>query len=690
MRAGIQMISRKQAGFLLAVLAVIGINCLFPGMILTPIPTCAQPGSIVSDQPPTDPQIESMQTEKEGFGRYLVFTRPKIGMGLSWEFQEEHRRLEGANSKDCQRTSRERAEIETTGWLYNPALAAYTLNYQPEWNQGTEEHEPGSKSSSNSLFLNGYHGDITFLQYKPYTVRLFSDRRLSALKSALAARTDTDSESYGGEFSLKYPVMPTNILYMHFDDTQSGFYHSIRTSDLIRGDIRLNTANTYTHLSTKHQDETRITEGIESRVKSANHDFRNDINFATDRQVQLHSYASFQSTDSKRLDTSNLNVNEDLYWTHAKNFSSDYHADYRSNQWRDTRNENWSLSAGLRHLLYENLTSSGQLFTSMDDYAEGNEQTSGGKLNFDYQRAIPWGMLKLSMGHDYELNHRSFLQSSIIRRQALVLQNTALTYLDQRNVDTASIVIADESGGVIYINGLDYRLSEINGFVRVQRTGFSSIKDGEKVWITYRYLQNPQFDDALSGQDYSIHFELWEMLMLGYRFSHQQQRILSGVAPQVPTNDTTNSVDVKLNWRWTETAFSYTDMARSSGISSTTWLTSEKITIWPTNNLYLQFNGHEGRRKFKDNYRTEHFYGLTGSLNWLPVRWCRYSLEVFQQDLSGQTEITTSQGMESILELSYRVWGGTIRYRFYNEQDKLHDNQRQIYTIYAEIKRALW
>ncbi|MBA4369307.1 MAG: hypothetical protein C0403_16910 [Desulfobacterium sp.] len=688
MKAKNWMMPGRKAVIRLAVLIILGVSRLFPGLFAA-THVFAQTVPIEPLQREAVMPSESSQTDKEGLGRYLAFTRPKISFGLSTEFREELRLREGVEKKDFNRSTNEKAEIETSGWLYHSGLAAYTLSYQPEWTQASEEHDPGLSSRSN-LFVNGYQGDLSFFQYKPYTMHLFSNRRQYSLKSAFAAKTDTDAESYGADFNLKYSVLPTNLQYMHYENIQSGFYAATQEGDSIRSDIRYGTAKTNTRLSLKRQDQTRTTEGISSQVESANHDLRNDINFTNDKQVRLNSFASFQSTDSKQLNTSSFSLNEDLIWTHTKNFSSDYHAGCRRNEWRDTQDQNLSFSSGFRHLLYENLTTSGGLRTSMEDYNEGNVDAYGGRLNFDYQREIPWGILKLSMGHDYETNRRSFMQDYIIKTKSLMLRDDSLTFLDERNVDATSIIVTDDSGSIIYVNDVDYRLTLMNGFIRIQRTGFSSIKDGDTVRVNYRFLQDPQFDDALIGQAYGISLELWKMLTLGYHFSHNQQHISSGVSSSFPTNDTSNMADAKLAWRWTETSLNYTDTDRSSGISSTTWLTKERITFWPTSGLFFQVTGHDGRRHFKEENRSENFYGLTCSLNWLPVRWCRYTLETFKRDLSGETESTTSHGVESILELSYRIWGGTIRYQFYNEQDKLHDNQRQVYTIYAEIKRSLW
>ncbi|MEK7307540.1 MAG: hypothetical protein AAB089_00530, partial [Nitrospirota bacterium] len=151
-----------------------------------------------------------------------MIERPKLGLGFSYEFEEDERTGPDIKRDDTTQTLSERLDIETEGWVYHPALMIYTLRLSPQWEQLSHQYDETDKKTSKT-FLQGYFTEFTFLQYKPYTFRIFANRQLSTLTSSLAERSKTESDTYGAVLMLKYKILPTTIDYNHEESSQEGF-----------------------------------------------------------------------------------------------------------------------------------------------------------------------------------------------------------------------------------------------------------------------------------------------------------------------------------------------------------------------------------------------------------------------------------------------------------------------------------
>ncbi|MBI5139587.1 hypothetical protein HZA26_03185, partial [Candidatus Nomurabacteria bacterium] len=140
-----------------------------------------------------------------------------------YEYEKDKRTGPYLNTVDNTTTFSEKLGIETWGWLYHPALLIYTLRLEPEWEQITEHREGRDKKSSRT-FLEGYSTELTFLQYKPYSLTIFGDKYMSTIRHSFAGRSKKDSDTYGARLMLTYSFLPTQLNYTHVESTQTGFF----------------------------------------------------------------------------------------------------------------------------------------------------------------------------------------------------------------------------------------------------------------------------------------------------------------------------------------------------------------------------------------------------------------------------------------------------------------------------------
>jgi hypothetical protein len=136
--------------------------------------------------------------------------------------------------------------------------------------------------------------------------------------------------------------------------------------------------------------------------------------------------------------------------------------------------------------------------------------------------------------------------------------------------------------------------------------------------------------------------------------------------------------------------FDYEDTDVTSGLSTETWSASETLIFRPIRQLFFKFAGSYGERKFKNSGDTEKFYRWEAKIDWLIIRWCKFSVDGFQTTVSGKSEKTVDTQISTILELSYGIWSGSIKYEFIDENDEMSDQRRTNHHVLVEFIRVLW
>jgi hypothetical protein len=621
--------------------------------------------------------------------RYFHLERPKVGLGLSYEFEEVRRRASGNETKDTSNEFRERLPIETSGWAYHPALCKFTLGFVPEWAQTKRDLDPGGSGSDN-VFVPSYALDAIFLEPKPYTLHAFANRRELKLRSAFSEPTDTTIDIYGADLRLKYyKILPTFFKYTHTDTDQSGFFDSTGARDDFQLSSQRITKNSTTTLNSLYSDDERTSEGDTVRVKTFDSNLGNEYYIAGDQRKTLFSTLRYRWADTESQETIDYSLTENLFWRYTDKLYTDYTFTYGKRDTDDFDSETTAFRARLQHLLYENLTTTVSTGANLNDFTGGEENTYDGDLDLLYQRKIPWGILNLTSRWNYRYTTREGSEALIpVIDEPHVLTTGEVTLLDNENVDLDSIVVTDITGTIPYIENVDYTIEEINPFVRISRTTVGAIANGQTVLVDYRFLRDPAFDDTVFNQAYGIQVYLWNALTLSYRYQHADQDIVSGTPPENPIDDTTQAAEIRLDLGWTDTRLTVEDRDRSNETSTRRWLASQTFRIRPARRLSFDIAGSYGKTEFTDVEETQTQYGGSARLVWTPAGWCRFRLEGFLNKITGDVEDRIDANFFAGLDLSYRIWRGNAGY--YYDRSGSSDTYRNRNAMIFEIIRILW
>ena len=81
-------------------------------------------------------------------GRQYTVDRPQLAIDLFYRSESETRTGPYITEANHTQAIGERLSFKTAGWLYHPALATYTLNLAPEWQQTTEKPDLGRETNN--------------------------------------------------------------------------------------------------------------------------------------------------------------------------------------------------------------------------------------------------------------------------------------------------------------------------------------------------------------------------------------------------------------------------------------------------------------------------------------------------------------------------------------------------------------
>lgn len=622
---------------------------------------------------------------------YFMLERPRLGLEFAYEYEQDERSGPDINTKDNSMTFSERLDIETEGWAYHPALAIYTLRLSPEWEQ-TSEQSDGADKTSSQTFLQGYFTEVTLLQYKPYTLRLFANRHMSTLENSFAQRSKSESDMYGSTLMLKYKILPTFINYNHITNRQAGFFDTDNTKDELRLDMRHDKYLGDTNLKASYTDSSRTTKGINVQTMSQSASLQNYYKLTGDRKITLGSALSYREVEGDFTESTGYNVSESIQWKHRENLFTNYSLIYDKSESGALTAESKDAGFSLTHLLYENLTTSINTSASSNKFTGGQLDIYSGGVNFDYVRKIPWGNINLTTGFNYKQTDQGisldYLQAT---DEPVTLTDGVITLLVNKDIDIASIVVTDNNTPptITYIKDADYRVTMIDSFVRISRITGGGINSGDTVFVSYRYIANPAFDYSAFSQSYGVSLDLWSAWRIYYSFNRSTQRFLSGVEPDELSDDSVHTAGTSLEWKWSRTTFEYKD-AQTTNNPAESWRIEEAVTLNPTQTMSLNLFLSSGTTILKDTAEKERADSIRGNMHVLVSSNSRATLEAFRNEISGSLEKTTGTGVLSTYEWSYGIWVISISYRFSNEEDDISQETYKNQYVLCRINRSLF
>lgn len=625
--------------------------------------------------------------------------RPRLGALLEYSFRESAQTTHAYRSQGTSHRYAEGLSLASRGFVYHPALLAFSLTLEPTWEQQRERYDPGWDTSRRSLFLD-YGFDGTLFQQRSLSLQLKARQATATGISSLSPTTTSENRGYGATLVYKSPRFPTILSYLANDQKQEGFYASTESTDTLRLSSSHGSKRYKSTLNADYEQRRREYQGLSQPMESASLRLRNDAKVTADGGMQLASSLTTRWLEVQDQANSNLDLSEILRWRHTQakqrlQINSDYSARYTANRRNGEGSETIPLSANLSlsHLLYENLLSSLSGHTGYTRFEEGHESSYGGLLNFDYSRRVPKGLIRLTLGHAYQVRDRISTADEIaVFDEQLALDDFAITLLANRHVDLNSIAVFNSDKSVQYLRGFDYTISEVGDFVRIARVPLGgAIANGEMVQVSYTFRNDPSAKLGTLTRTFGAGISLWSALDLRYNLSTVREKLLDGIPPETLSDDLTQSVTAQLDYHWSTTLLAYDDEQRAAGNSRRRWRATQSFNVRPRGNLFLALKGIYGESELLDTNVEERAYELRATGQWQPRPNHEWRLEAFRnQVVSTLPDRIESSGYALFYLLRYLIWSVKVDYRHLLDRQPLVGQERTSDTVNLTLQRELY
>ncbi|UCH80028.1 MAG: hypothetical protein JSW20_09785 [Nitrospiraceae bacterium] len=626
--------------------------------------------------------------------RALYLQRPKLAFNISFEYDKDVRIVRSKKGEDSASRFREGLDIKTKGWFYHPALLVYSLNYSPEWGQSNSSGISGDENS----FFHGYSGDMTLLQFKPYTVDVFAERTSRRIRSNFAETTRLNSDTYGGRLTLKYRFLPVVFGYDHIESSQTGFYESETDQDSFNLTMSLRNQRAAMSISSFYRDLNKVVNNqiLDNEVKHAN--LRNSIVILKKNKLSFSSGVSYEESFSTNKDEEEYLADGTLVWRIKPNLKSSYTVNYENIDTFDKKllspipRETMSHDLNLTHTLYENLATNINVTYEKLKIINNTDQRYGVGAIWDYKRRIPWGILRLEMGQSYRnvevLESEDFVR---VIDEIQRIDDVTVTPLANANVDFNIPVSVSDSLGTPLIEDFHYELIQIGDVKGIRcKLALPGCTAGVDVFVDYTYRSRFPFDYSIRFQLYGIRLDLWSRLKLHYNYSKLKQNFLRGFRPEELNQNIIHRAGAELEWKNSNSMIEVEDVDSVTGLSLRRTRLMESVYLKTANEWFLNITASYTINKYHKTDETVKVGNILASAEKLIFYNGKMRAEVFMRDVTGESQDLNNIGFSTFLNWIYNIYEIDLTYSFTNEKNSITDQTFRNHYLFLNLRRNLF
>ncbi len=217
------------------------------------------------------------------------------------------------------------------------------------------------------------------------------------------------------------------------------------------------------------------------------------------------------------FDETALSATGTLGLRHGPSLTSVHSLGLRRDAGRAGSGEQHSISAasGVRHELYESLTTHLRAAGSRIERSDGRADSWSGEAELTYTKRLPAdGRLSLRLRGGLLERDAAFAGGQqLVAGEEHAARFGAPFELQQPNVIPGSIVITSDSGNVLFLEGIDWIATEAGLFTEIRILTNGGIADSQLVRVTYRIAFPGRLESTQvrSGAALDIHFRLVDL-----------------------------------------------------------------------------------------------------------------------------------------------------------------------------------
>ena len=554
----------------------------------------------------------------DGRAQELVHFAP-----LEWEatlaFDGSVRRTETSRTEDLE--FEESVDLRQSGYGLDPRILTFSFEVEPLLSQGkfestNQSEEREGQFLSYTAAVSALHGTTA-----PVGVNAQAGRSSGTDQGSLGSRTDFVTENRNLTLVWK-TFFPSSISYSErtLDQSfRSGLDSATRERDEVTRRVRVRGRSSKMNLSFEHSV-------FDDRIEETDNDF------VTDRADLFHSVrwgkgSSLRSrTDYfNRKDfrsSTRFGVSEFLNLQHTDDLSTDYTYNFSAAQGESDTTRHVGRFA-LGHQLYRSLNTSLNLSRSHTDFESGVEDVSEAGLDLGYRKRIPWdGALSAGVGAAYRLTDR-VSQADVLQvfDEEQPVTGTGSALLNQRFIATASIVVTNAAGTVVFTEGTDYSVvPSANNLTEIRILGGGAISIGDTIVVDYRFESLPSAKYSAIPFNYRARLDFgWVALF--HRTSITNEDLISGPDESIVRDRRQSTTGIRFNFVGRTTRATHSAelrQLRSGEFETESLMLNQSLTHAFSRGLSVATSSNETFTESDDT--NSELYSVDLFLRWLPLR----------------------------------------------------------------------
>ncbi len=619
-------------------------------------------------------------------GRVPFFiARPRTALFLSAELDESSNETPESEREQERFARTLRFDVATGGFVYHPEFMVYRLRLRPEF-RWQDEGAKDNKSDSRSRFLN-YSIGTTWLKDKRYTVALGAAQSRSEVSSLLANQTSNESRSVTGSLQLKSATLPTSISYQTTNSESSGYSPSRNSTESWRLYSRHQAGDSETEFMFDQQERERQVQSSLSSVKRLNLNLTNK--YTPRGTLDLLTRAGYSESEGENPGTRRYRLSSRLKLRHEHNLSSYYAAALNRRESPDYVSRSAAYSAGLSHLLYENLTTSLNVRGTSSESDAGKVVNYGGNIGLNYTRRIPWGQIRLH--HNQGRGTRDDQRDATFARvddAAYAFEGVTISIvLEDVNIDADSIVVTDAAGLVVYVPGIDYEIDTAGITTIITRSAFGEIGDDESVLVSYRFIANPPAKTETSNRSSGLQLSLWDHVDLFYNESRHDERFIEGLPPEFPLDSRSTSAGVNIRLGPSLTRFQVSELESARAPRKTKRI-GETLSFTLGDRVSLGLGLDYAETELTDTGEVAEDFGANVALTWGLGRLGRLQIAALVRRSESSVREQERRGLTADYRWRFGAWRSRLYLAFDDTENAFVDTAWDRRTIYFETQRV--
>jgi hypothetical protein len=454
----------------------------------------------------------------------------------------------GPKFRDTETLFRQILLLNTDGYIGHPNLVLLDLSARLQLSQEDINAESTGLNDQNNENITEYNLSALVLRRSKLPLTVYTRRAQTLLTRQFGSTLDNITTEYGARLDIKSDFAPNQIQVFRREQEQTGRFTGtdfLLTQDSVAWHGRLKPINghrmwwDYTFSSVDQSGPLQAPNTFQRHDAFLNHTY----DFGPEARNNLRSSLRFfKETGSFPIER--LRWDESLQLRHTQKFETRYDLLYDQQTRRVTKQTLWRGAARFRHELYDSLTTTGQLGTSLLNITDtGFESTQlFGNLGMEYTKIVPLGTLLATANLSFNSQDDSERGSAIlISREPHNFGISGLVTLNRRNIVASSIVITDSSGLILYTEGVDYTVRDFTENIEIRRVLGGAIASGQAVLITYDVGPEPASKTDTLGYGVTIRYRFEEGRLKGLspylRYRDQSQDRTGRGIGNLPVSD---------------------------------------------------------------------------------------------------------------------------------------------------------